>query len=106
MLACVSKIGSIAVVAAGLCFAQQFEVASVKLSGTPPSHAYTIDSARVELGGSTVQNLIQMAYKLESYQVDGPAWIATTRFDIQAKLPPGGSKEQVPQMVRAMLAER
>jgi len=40
------------------------------------------------------------------HQIAGPDWLSMERFDIQAKLPEGASEELVPEMLRAMLAER
>ena len=95
-------------VAAGLCQAQtRFEVASVKPSPTPPTHrAYTMNDSTVDLGAISLKILIQIAYRMEPYQVTAPDWMATTRFDILAKLPAGANKTQIPEMLQALLAER
>jgi uncharacterized protein (TIGR03435 family) len=66
----------------------------------------TIEGTRVEMGFVSLTSLIVMAYKVEGYQVTGPDWLATTRFDILAKMPEGSNKEQLPQMLQALLAER
>jgi uncharacterized protein (TIGR03435 family) len=100
--------------AIGLCPAQtgttrgpQFEVASVKPTPTPPvSRAYTINETRVDLGSLSLKYLIQLAYKVEAFQVSGPDWLAATRVDILAKPPAGATKEQIPGMLQALLADR
>jgi uncharacterized protein (TIGR03435 family) len=38
--------------------------------------------------------------------VDPMATLSAARFDIHAKLPAGGSEEQVPQMLQALLVDR
>ncbi len=38
--------------------------------------------------------------------MQGPDWMLTTPYDIVAKMPEGATKEQVPQMLQALLAER
>ena len=43
---------------------------------------------------------------MEGYQITGPHWMATTRSDILARMPEGAIKEQVPEMLQALLAER
>ena len=97
-----------------------FEVASVKPSEpiTPAMvasgklHAgMKIDGKRVDIGNFGLMQLICKAYDVKSYQVSGPSWImgaglAGQRFDIVANLPEGATKEQVPQMLQALLAER
>ena len=67
-----------------------------------------IDGARVDIGNFTLGQLIAKAYDIKSYQLQGPNWMLPTaqRFDIVANLPPGATKEQVPQMLQALLAER
>jgi uncharacterized protein (TIGR03435 family) len=47
-----------------------------------------------------------MAYKVKDYQISGPDWAAGERFDIAATLPAGAKEDQVPDMLKALLAER
>ena len=47
-----------------------------------------------------------MAYSLEPPQVIAPEWTAQVRFDIAGNLPPDGTREQIPQMLQALLADR
>jgi uncharacterized protein (TIGR03435 family) len=46
------------------------------------------------------------AYDVKNYQINGPAWLDTERYDIVAKVPPGSTKEQVNVMWQNLLAER
>jgi uncharacterized protein (TIGR03435 family) len=102
--------------AAGTALA--FEVASIKPSAqiTPAMiqsgkiHVgMKIDAARVDIGNWTIMQMICEAYKLKNYQVSGPDWLKSLqsqRFDVVATMPAGATKEQVPQMLQALLAER
>jgi uncharacterized protein (TIGR03435 family) len=92
-----------------------FEVASIKPSedlnsliaaGKIPRFMPRIDDSQVDLSFISLQQLIVMAYEVKPYQVSGPDWMKDTRFDISAKLPDGGKKDQVPAMLRALLEER
>ena len=95
-----------------------FEVASVKPSEpvTPAMVAagkihvgMKIDGKRVDIGNFSLMQLICKAYDVKPYQVAGPAWLkslAGQRFDVIGNLPEGATKEQVPQMLQALLAER
>jgi uncharacterized protein (TIGR03435 family) len=96
-----------------------FEVASVKPSApiTPQMvqsgklHlGMKIDAARVDIGNWSLAQLIGEAYKVKGYQISGPDWLknlaTSQRFDIVATMPPGSSKEQVPEMLKALLKER
>ncbi|HMD70606.1 MAG TPA: TIGR03435 family protein [Bryobacteraceae bacterium] len=97
--------------------APTFDVASIKPSEpiTPAMvqagklHAgMKIDGARVDIGNFTLLQLITKAYDVKTYQVQGPSWMTpmAQRFDVVANLPPGATKDQVPQMLQALLAER
>jgi uncharacterized protein (TIGR03435 family) len=65
-----------------------------------------VDGARVDMGFSSLADLIRIAYRVKPYQIDGPDWMKTERFEIQAKIPEGVSPDQVPEMLQALLAER
>ncbi len=110
-----------AVLTAGALFPQApapapaFEVASVKLA--PPLNpadvaagkihvGMIVDGARVDIGFFSLADLIPLAYKVKRYQVEGPDWMTAQRFDIQAKIPDGVSKDLVPDMLQGLLVER
>jgi len=92
-----------------------FEVASIRPAEpiTPAKVAagklhvgMTVNGTRVDIGFLSLADLIPMAYRVKSYQVSGPSWLPAQRFDIQAKMPPGATSEQVPEMLQALLADR
>jgi uncharacterized protein (TIGR03435 family) len=105
-----------------LCFAvalmaqtPEFEVASVKPS--PPIEplklmagkmhlGMLVDAARVDIGGMSLAELIRTAYRVKPYQVIGPDWMKSERYDVMAKMPEGASKDQVPEMLQELLADR
>jgi uncharacterized protein (TIGR03435 family) len=89
----------------------EFEVASIKPAQQPGANMQVnvglhVDGAQVRFGYSSLKDLVAMAYRVRPYQVEGPDWIASERFDIAAKLPDGGKREQVPEMLQALLADR
>jgi uncharacterized protein (TIGR03435 family) len=71
-----------------------------------PGERLTVEGARVDIRYMSLWRLILTAYRLKTYQLSGPDWMKTQRFDILAKLPEGGSKDQVPEMLQSLLAER
>jgi uncharacterized protein (TIGR03435 family) len=97
-----------------------FDVASVKPAapldqaklqadikeGKMPKFGQQLDGARAEYHFTSLKELIVYAYKVKPYQISGPAWLNTERFDIMAKLPDGATKADVPKMLQALLAER
>jgi uncharacterized protein (TIGR03435 family) len=89
----------------------EFEVATVSKSPPPGAdNAVTaglkLDGAQLRIGALTLRDYIGMAYRVKVYQISGPDWIATERFDIAAKLPAGTTADQFPAMMQALLAER
>jgi uncharacterized protein (TIGR03435 family) len=66
----------------------------------------SVDAARVSIGFLSLAELIPIAFKVKPYQVSGPDWMSMQRFDIAAKIPDGATKEQVPEMLQALLEER
>jgi len=91
-------------------FGQTFEVASIRPSGPPSgdhmSVGIHIDGARISCTYFSLKDYITAAYAVKIYQVVGPDWIGGERFDIAATLPAGAKQEQVPDMLKALLADR
>jgi uncharacterized protein (TIGR03435 family) len=96
-----------------------FEVASVKPAGTLDPMAIQsgkmrvgmkIDGAMVDIASFSLKDLIRTAYEVKDYQITGPDWLGTPmsapRFNIQATIPEGATKDQVPQMLQTLLADR
>jgi uncharacterized protein (TIGR03435 family) len=83
-----------------------FEVASVKPAGTSCAGRRSIDSQQVRYANFSLKGLVRDAYKVELYQIDAPQWLDSQCYDVAAKLPDGASKEQIPAMLQALLAER
>jgi uncharacterized protein (TIGR03435 family) len=65
-----------------------------------------ITDSRIDVNTLSLADLIVMAYRIKPYQLTAPDWMKSERFDVQATLPQGSTKEQVPEMMQALLAER
>ena len=65
-----------------------------------------VDGAQVHARFLALKDYIQSAYKVKNYQVVGPPWLGSERFEIDAKLPAGATREQVPEMLQSLLADR
>ncbi len=108
--------------AAALAVAQTkpaFEVASIRpaeldmaklaaqvQSGGMPRIGPRVDGARAEYILMALRDLIAIAYKVKPYQITGPGWMGTQRFDIVAKVPDGASRDDIPRMLQSLLEER
>src|SRR5580658_516397 len=96
-----------------------FEVASIKPTPNYPPYAaedilagrrrpmgMSIDGARVDIREMTLQFTLGQAFRVRPLYVLGDGWLASTKFDIAATIPEGRSKQDVPDMLQALLAER
>jgi uncharacterized protein (TIGR03435 family) len=92
-----------------------FEVASIKpaeplsaerMMAGQQHISVNVDAARVDFSDVSLAELIRAAYRVKLYQISGPDWMTTSRFDVVAKLPEGAKADQVPEMLRTLLEER
>jgi uncharacterized protein (TIGR03435 family) len=98
--------------AGSAAFAQNptFEVASIK--PTAPQEMGRImvrmggDPGRIDYVNVSLRDLIRQAYAVKDYQISGPDWLTSARFDVQAKYPPDTPVETRNLMMQALLAER
>lgn len=87
----------------------EFEVASVKPSEAPAEHSVNVgvhvDGAQCRVNYFSLKDLIRVAYRVKDYQVLGPDWIASERFDVSATIP-AGAGGQVNEMLQSLLEQR
>jgi len=97
-----------------------FEVATIKPSppldmqkvaadvqaGKMPRLGPRVTASRAEYIYMPLNDLIALAYNMRNYQVTGPDWTHTERFDIAATMPESAGKDDAPAMLRALLEDR
>src|SRR5215469_6838924 len=96
-----------------------FEVASIKPAQPPKPDGQgrifmrgpsggpgTKDPGRIDYPFTTLKNILMAAYNMKNYQISGPSWLDTERFDITATMPPDTTKEQFQIMLQNLLTER
>lgn len=97
-----------------------FEVATVRPSspldmaklqaqmraGQMPNFGAHIDGLRAEYTYMSLHDLLIYAYNVKPYQVVAPDWMNSEHFDIAARMPEGSSKDDAPEMLKALLIER
>ena len=102
-----------------------FEVASVKPAPQPiatrdeytegynagmraalASAGMRISGQRVNITDNSLKDLIRIAWQLKDYQVAGPSWMASSKFEIVANMPAGSDRSQAPAMLQALLESR
>jgi uncharacterized protein (TIGR03435 family) len=83
----------------------RFEVASVKrVQGGDVN--MSLDPGIFTLKGLPLKAALSEAFRLPVDRITGPAWLDEDRFEIIAKMPEGATKDQIPAMLQALLAER
>ncbi len=101
--------------------------ASAQTAGTPPSFevASVKPAAPIDMNGrggrggggrgspgqvmftnSPMTQFLMYAYGVKRYQISGPSWLDTERYDIVAKLPEGATRADSPPMLQTLLAQR
>jgi bla regulator protein BlaR1 len=87
-----------------------FDVVSIKsLAGTARARmpGPRQSQGRFARAAATLRQLVQYAYDVQPSQVTGgPAWVSTSRFQVDARTDPTTTPAQMRAMVRHMLAER
>lgn len=84
-----------------------YEAASIKVndsgSGSNSSHG---TKGQVVFTNQSLHRLIERAYNVAPFQVSGPDWLDTVRFDIAAKYPSETQNDDRPAMLRTLLEDR
>jgi uncharacterized protein (TIGR03435 family) len=92
-----------------------FEVASIKPAPPPTGMGIRVmmrggpgtpDPGQLTYSNVSLKNVLMNAYAVKGYQINGPKWLDSERFDIVAKIPKGATKEQFQIMLQNLLAER
>jgi uncharacterized protein (TIGR03435 family) len=89
--------------AAPLDFAQ---IRADMQAGKMPRLGPHVDAARAEYIYMTLKQLLAIAYHVKEYQISGPDWISDEHFDIEATIPEGATRDDVPAMLQSLLKER
>ena len=87
----------------------EFEVVSIKPAGDQIQQVGVglhIDGSQVGLSDLSIKDIAGIAYQVKPNQVFGPDWISNQRYNIAAKIPDGGSQNQVREMIQSLLADR
>ena len=99
----------------------KFEVASVKAVGQGSAGASSgtiskrgspgVSGAPSDLNlqswrNSTLSRLLRIAYGIPRQEIIGPEWLDSNLYDIEAKMPAGATEEQIPAMLRNLIADR
>ena len=79
--------------------------AALQAGGKMPIGA-NVEFLRAEYRYLDLRSLMSIAYGVKPYQIAGPDWMTTTKFDIVAKMPEGSKKDDASKMLQTLLEER
>src|SRR5688572_15734012 len=86
-----------------------FEVVSVRLSEqSAPRNPFfqRVTDRRVDIVNISLGTVLRTAFRVKESQFTVPDWVFQERVHIHAILPEGATRNQVPEMLQRMLAER
>src|SRR6185312_14178523 len=92
--------------------AAQFDAATIKAAAPPPGPRRVIrvgiqlDPGRLTASYESLRDLIVAAYGLQDYQVEGPDWMNSARFDVRAVTSAPADHDQMMAMLRVLLEQR
>lgn len=102
-----------AILAITFAGADQFEVASVKPNRvgsaggeSAPREKITASPGSLTMESVSLQTCIKWAYGLRDFQISGPVWLTSERYDIVAKASGAAAEPELRIMLRALLADR
>ncbi len=113
-ISCLTKISLPATVAVSVFFVimpltggeqPKFETASVKTIDRCVFQN-SVDPGMVALNGDPLSVLLTEAFKMKRDQIIGPSWLDTDCITVNAKMPEGATKDQLPEMFHELLIER
>jgi uncharacterized protein (TIGR03435 family) len=85
----------------------EFEAASVRVSkATRGRGSITFNATRLTYTNVRVLDCMMSAWNVKDYQIDGPDWLRTDRYDITATTPAPVEEEALKGMLQALLQER
>ncbi len=96
-----------------------FEVAAIRAAELPSPQGFRggggppqlrvgmlLDAGRLDWGLASLSDMIQYAFRIKNYQVSGPDWMRSSRWNVLARLPEGVPPDKAPEMMQTLLAER
>lgn len=89
---------------------RSFEVASVRLSSPTTRVSHRITDTRVDLIKIDLRQLLWMAFEIDPFccrdRIPGAEPLGGVLVDIQATMPAGAARKQVPELMRSLLIQR
>jgi len=85
----------------------EFEVASIKPDKSGDGGwIFTYGNGRLTASNASLWDSIRFAYGVKDYQIRGPSWLKSEKYDINAKAESNAQDDQIMRMLQALLADR
>src|SRR5579871_177730 len=85
----------------------EFEAASIKPNNSASgSWTFNFGNARLTVVNASLKACIRFAYDIKDYQIQGPGWLDSYHYDINAVTSGRASDPELMQMLQALLADR
>jgi uncharacterized protein (TIGR03435 family) len=90
----------------------EFEVASIKpaapqeIGRTSTRMSSNTDSGSLVYSNANLKQILGRAFNVQQYQLTGPSFMETERFDVTASFAPQSTSEQLSSMLQKLLADR
>jgi uncharacterized protein (TIGR03435 family) len=91
---------------------KSFEAASVKRllkdrdSNSTGGGPGSSDPGRWHSSNTTLASVFVLAFHVQGHAMVGPDWMRSTRYDIEAKVPAGANRDDLPLMLQRLIIER
>jgi uncharacterized protein (TIGR03435 family) len=83
-----------------------FEVASVKPNKARVRQSMTMNPGGIAYTSVSLIDGLQAAYGVKRYQIAGPDWLGSERYDINARTGGAATNEQIRAMLQTLIADR
>jgi uncharacterized protein (TIGR03435 family) len=84
----------------------RFDVASIRANPDRSDPTFVVNPGGLIYSRVSLSDCIEAAYGVKPYQISGPEWLRRENFDITAKADGTHSKDEIMQMLQALLADR
>jgi uncharacterized protein (TIGR03435 family) len=86
----------------------EFDAASLKLSQPNPPAGFSPGrkGGTYTMWHFRLVDYLRIAFKMEAFQISGPPWMDSARYDIVAKMPPSTTADEFSLMLQTLLVDR
>ena len=84
----------------------RFDAASIRPTKDRRDESMVVNPGGIIYSRVSLNDCIEAAFGIKRYQISGPAWLESDRFDISARAEGNHSRDEIMTMLQTLLAER